>query len=328
MKLPRAPRPDRCRGLLTRRGGRSLGAALVAGTCLFAPGAARAGLDGPPRWPDSAGETEGPPLRRNRPSVRAAEDRAAGAENAFLSGGDGTRRVNQDASQEDQNETTIALGSADPAHPDVPRSMTVAWNDYFTGDGRNTVVGTGWSEDGGASWNSSRYSPATFSGVSTGDPALANDGHGHLVLALLAYGGTPRDGIWTAVSLDGGRSFAEPRQMDTAGDKPFVVAEPVTGVLYLFWQNTGAGSPQAIWFSKSVDGGATWSLRREISDREWRSQNGAIPCVGPGGEIFVLWSDETNRRILFDRSLDGGASFTTPEIVVAPRPTPVSPTNM
>jgi len=221
----------------------------------------------------------------------------------------GNPRVNQDASGAAQNETSIACNLADPLN------LVGAWNDYFAvNPGQNTVIGYGWTLDGGATWHSSRVNFATLaSSQSTGDPALAADSQGNFYLAILAYGG-PDPGILVAKSSDGGATFAEPVRLDDGGDKPYLAVDPANDTIYVVWQNGGsAGS--GIYFSKSTDRGLTYTPREEINSGA-SSGNGAYPAVGPDGEVYVVWGNFGN-RLNFDRSLNSGNSWLPTDVVIA-----------
>ena len=257
---------------------------------------------GIPRPPDR-GE-----LRRTGESVRGRSlaDGLPGA----------NARVNQDASGANQNETSIIVS---PADPDV---VVGAWNDYFVvNSGQNTVIGYGWSVDGGLTWHSSRVDFASLpANQSTGDPALTADSLGNVYLGILAYSGTA-SGILVAKSTDGGASFAEPVRLDDGGDKEFLTVDLANDNVYVVWENS-ASVDQAVYFSKSVDLGATFTARQRISSASG-TNNAAYPAVGPNGEIYVVWTNFST-RLYFDRSLDEGTTWLEPDIVavgdiVAPR---------
>ena len=217
-------------------------------------------------------------------------------------------RVNQDSSGANQNETTIV---ASPANPNV---LVGGWNDYFSvNPGQNTVIGYGWSTDGGLTWQSSRVNFSTLpASQSTGDPALAADSQGNVYLGILAYSGTG-DGILVAKSTDGGQSFAEPVRLDTGGDKEFLAVDLRNDNVYAVWENGGTFG-QTIYFSKTANGGASWTPRVAISG-SGSTGNGAYPAVGPNGEIYVVWCNFGN-RLNFDRSLDEGATWLGTDVVI------------
>jgi len=252
-------------------------------------------------------DAEGPPRPPDRGSLVGLDDAPRGE-----SLGDGlpftNARVNQDASGEPQNETTII---ADPTNA---QRLVGAWNDYFNvNPGQNTVIGYGWTTDGGASWQSSRVNFGTLpASQSTGDPALTADATGIFYLGVLAYSGTA-SGILVARSTDGGVSFQEPVRLDNGGDKEFLTVDPANNNVYVVWENGGTFG-QTIYFSKSTDQGLSYTPRRAISG-SGSTGNGAYPVVGPDGDIYVIWSN-FGSTIYFDRSLDDGVSWLDPDRTV------------
>ena len=99
--------------------------------------------------------------------------------------------------------------------------------------------------------------------------------------------------------------------------------------IYTAWtefDKYGSSSPQdstRILFSRSVDQGNDWSVPVRVSDTggdcidSSRTVEGAVPCVGPNGEIYISWSGPLG--IMFDKSLDGGKTFGK-DIFVASQP--------
>lgn len=213
------------------------------------------------------------------------------------------QKVNQDTSTQNQNETSIAVNPADP------QNAVGAWNDYYVvTSGQNTVIGYGWTSDGGASWQSSRVNfsslPAT---QSTGDPAVTADTQGNFYLGVLAYNGTA-PGILVSKSTDGGATFAEPVRLDNGGDKEYLTVDKRNDAIYVTWENAGSLGNQGIYFSKSTDHGATFSPRQQISTNSGGTNNGSTPSVGPNGEIYVVWSN-FGSTLWLQRSLDGGTTW-------------------
>ena len=102
-------------------------------------------------------------------------------------------------------------------------------------------------------------------------------------------------------------------------------------MIYATWTqynaNFGSTNPAdstEIYFSKSVDTGHTWTPALQIStmggdcSNRSNSVEGAMPCVGPNGEIYVAWAH--NDDILFNRSFDGGNTWLNDEIEVSTSP--------
>lgn len=75
-----------------------------------------------------------------------------------------------------------------------------------------------------------------------------------------------------------------------------------------------------ILFSKSTDRGHSWSqpiqLNKVSGDciDEDNTVEGAVPCVGPNGEVYVAWAGPAGIR--FDRSVDEGQSWLEDDILV------------
>ena len=93
------------------------------------------------------------------------------------------------------------------------------------------------------------------------------------------------------------------------------------GNIYMTWtefDNYGSSSPNdssRIKFSRSVDRGLTWNNAITISDRsgdcidEDNTVEGAVPCVGPNGEVYVSWAGPLG--LMFDKSTNSGLTWGT-----------------
>ena len=132
---------------------------------------------------------------------------------------------------------------------------------------------------------------------------------------------------YVATSTDGGETFVKTADIGLGHflmDKPYMTIDPVSGALYVVWTDFGTHpGPQdvRIFFSASVDHGATFTAPRQISGGasfgSW-----ATADVGPGGEIYATWSAEyyPALRIWFDRSLDGGRTWLSRDVRIADYP--------
>ena len=182
------------------------------------------------------------------------------------------------------------------------------------------------SSDGGATWVQSLLPRGTW-----GDPCVAFDRDGVLLYAHLANLPAPGyfiDRLIVHRSTDGGETWVDSvevgyRPPRAQQDKEWLAADmtpsPFRGSMYMTWTefdrygSAAAGDSSRILFARSIDRGATWSAPVRISDRggncidDDNTVEGAVPAVGPEGQIYVSWSGPSG--IVFDRSTDGGSTW-------------------
>lgn len=191
-----------------------------------------------------------------------------------------------------------------------------------------------YSSDGGATWNQTLVNCPW--GV-WGDPVIGVDTTGAFLFLHLSNPPTPGhwiDRIIAQKSIDGGITWSSGSFMGLNGakaqDKHWIATDWKTNALYVTWTQFDAYGSSApadssmILFSKSTDGGATWSTAKRINklagdciDSD-NTAEGATPAIGPNGEVFVAWSNRNN--IWFDRSLDGGTTWLAEDILVSEQP--------
>lgn len=191
-----------------------------------------------------------------------------------------------------------------------------------------------YSGDGGETW---QQTPVACPWGVWGDPVIGIDTAG--AFYFLHLSNPPAPGSWidriiAQKSTDGGQTWSAGSFMGLNGtraqDKHWIATDWKTNALYVTWtQFDKYGSPSpadssVILFSKSTDGGASWSAARRISklagdclDSDLTAE-GAMPAVGPNGEVFVAWSNRN--KIWFDRSLDGGATWLDEDVFVSDQP--------
>jgi hypothetical protein len=116
-----------------------------------------------------------------------------------------------------------------------------------------------------------------------------------------------------------------------AQDKQWAVVDWTNNNIYVTWtqfDEYGSSNPNdksIIRFSKSADAGETWSEAVKINEVDGdcidsdNTVEGAVPAVGPNGEIYVSWAGPAG--LIFDRSLDQGETWLTQDIFVDPFPT-------
>ena len=215
-----------------------------------------------------------------------------------------------------QIEPSIAINPLNPKHMAAGSVLT----DYY------------YSTNGGKKWKSKTLK-STY-GV-FGDPVLMFDTKGRLYYFHLAsyLKATHLDRIVCQSAkkvckkfTDG--SFPKPNGAKVQ-DKHWTVVDPKTNAIYMTWTQFDAynsSQPEdssLIVFSKSLDQGGTWSDPLVISSfpgdciDDDNTVEGAVPAVGLNGEVYVTWTGP--KGLVFQKSLDGGATWLENEVAIEPQ---------
>ena len=249
-----------------------------------------------------------------------------------------------------QNEPAAAV------NPVQPEKMTAGANDYCA----VPTVGDAWpgfyySADGGASWTNSllpgyatdtsaegRASPLFGLALGAGDPVQAWDRFGNVYYGGIAFNrGKPANGsIWVARYswVAGGtpdyqgttlvsRGTPSPIFLGHFNDKVMIEVDRSTaatsGNVYVCWALfTASGPNNGVYFSRSTDGGRTFSNRTKLSDSVHGNQSCDIG-VGSTGRVWVAWrqfafkpdqGQQQRDAVAYVYSTDGGRSFTKPAV--------------
>lgn len=190
------------------------------------------------------------------------------------------------------------------------------------------------SVDTGRTWT--RHSLSSNHGV-WGDPAIVVDANSNFYFFHLS---NPASGNWIdrivcQKTTDNGETWNDGSYAGLNGtkaqDKQWCAIDRTDNTMYLTWtqfDDYGSSNPldsSIILFSKSTDAGESWSPAQRINrvsgdciDSDLTVE-GAVPCVGPNGEVYVSWAGP--QGIVFDRSLDRGATWLDEDIAVDPMPT-------
>ena len=136
---------------------------------------------------------------------------------------------------------------------------------------------------------------------------------GNDVYVLWNDNATGKFGIFLTKSTDGGTNFGTPvnisKNIGSSSSPQFAVSG---NNVYVVWQAQATGKYQ-ILFAKSTDGGDTFSTPVNISNN---SGDSSFPKILVSeNNIYVVWAftvTTTDFDILFSKSTDGGATFTTP----------------
>ncbi|HEY3172633.1 MAG TPA: sialidase family protein, partial [Thermoanaerobaculia bacterium] len=194
------------------------------------------------------------------------------------------------------------------------------------------------SFDGGATWGGVDLplpKPIGANGTDFGsDPSLAFDTQGNVYYAYIVVffgNGNGINGTAMAVarSSDGGQTYPDVTYFSFQGganhfnDKPIIAVDtnpdsPFRDNVYVAWDAALGGSTSGgLRFARSSDGGATFTVTRVDDPHGQGHLIAADPFVGPNGEVYVAWNDYLANTIGFSRSLDGGATWSTPSIVAS-----------
>ncbi len=113
--------------------------------------------------------------------------------------------------------------------------------------------------------------------------------------------------LYVSQSTDGGGSWTT-KKMDTSSSPPdcsafdcgwaflgaaMTMTSDSTGILYALWNaGSSAKGPERIYFSKSVDGGSTWSAKQDVSTAPAGTHHAfpAITATG-NGDVRIAWMD-------------------------------------
>jgi len=207
------------------------------------------------------------------------------------------------------------------------------------------VSGVFTSRDGGRTWFDQTLPPSP----DWSDATSAECGHIHLADTAIGFG--PNDvvyyidlsypiassttcpnpqagiGLYGAVSHDGGTTWNAPVALrgtvaGTSVDKPWIAVDPNTGEAYVAYTDDNNGS--GIWIQNSTDEGASWSDALELTSGG-RTGLGVELMVDPSGGVDAAWIDSGGGQVLFTRSTDHGATFSTPVVIGTPVTTYSSP---
>ena len=159
----------------------------------------------------------------------------------------------------------------------------------------------------------------SFDGIRVARPARAENG---MIVNVSKDGGN----TWT----DGTAAVNHVNTVTPFEDKPGMVVDNAPGSrnkgnVYLAWTRFdvyGSADPEhrtQIYFTRSTDQGQTFSMPFRISDTGGdcvdsdNTVEGAVPAVGPNGEIYVVWAGPLG--LVMDKSLDGGLTFGKDKVI-------------
>ena len=197
------------------------------------------------------------------------------------------------------------------------------------------------STDGGRTWKTSAH--ANPDKRTQGDDSVNFAGDGMALRAYISFVGIrvarparASSGIFVSTSRDG-LAWSDPvpvidhlNSVEPHEDKPWLCTDhskdsPHKGNVYIAWTKFdvyGSKNPEHkshVFFSRSRDQGKSFSVPHRISDAPGdcldssKTVMGAVPAVGPKGEVYVVWAGP--QGLVFDQSTDGGFTFGADKVI-------------
>jgi hypothetical protein len=249
---------------------------------------------------------------------------------------------------DDNNEPSIAISTVDHdtlvgGSNDYNTPNGDAWCGYYTTHDR----GRTWSEKLIGGYPGGPVNALTgFKGG--GDPVIVCDAGGNFYYAGIAFKRSVNpfnpigfgitagiaNCVFVARSSDNGETFPQVVMVWAAleslvrfNDKEWIAVDPQNGNVYLVWAIFTVMLTARLMFSRSTDGGQSWSRPltiTETSSAEFNVQGAAI-VVDNESAIHVTWMGYGTNTIRYSRSTDQGQSFSTPQDVapLVPIPSPL-----
>ncbi len=208
---------------------------------------------------------------------------------------------------------TIAAGSQNTGYNNERKLVRLSngWMVALLHDTTNSRIYFMVSKDDGNNWNEL----TNISVTSTAETAIASKGT--TIYCLMVYGGnytyntlvkfdaTNISGSYGAVNVDTSQSAFE------AGCS---ISVDSSGVLHAVWSSKRSGGPSSfnIRYSKSTDGGATWSSAVDISADNSSAVKNYYPCIviKPDDNPVIIWNrtaTSTTSYIIKSRSFVNNA---------------------
>jgi hypothetical protein len=240
----------------------------------------------------------------------------------------------------------------DPTNP-----LHLVGGTKFFSDPAHYVFKIGWytSFDGGCAWTAGQVLPGYDDLLLTSDITFAFGAQGEVYAAVLTYDKNRASGIAVSTSHDSGKTFDAPVNVyfdatsNVFSDKPWIAVDltngPRRGALYVVWSYDSGGDCgeenaciQALAFSRSTDGGKTFSPVRQVEGNAPFCTNptpkrpvgstrcdavlGATPVVLPDGTLVVsfayedlLTTGKIPTRLVSLTSRDGGDTWSAPVLI-------------
>jgi len=216
-----------------------------------------------------------------------------------------------------QSELHIAVN---PNNPNIILGGSNAANTAVTYLNQGYYVST----NGGQTWFGSDSLPGKPSGYYRSDPVVDFDLNGNMYFNTLEYSSSAGD-LVTLKSTNNGLTWGNPIAVPNPGideDKNWIAVDktptsPYVNYIYTAYtefQSTGPNYRQ-LEFSRSTDGGVTYSAPINMSGTTGYLHQGVNLAVAPNGNVVAAFTHYptsvlTSSHVTFAKSTDGGLTFT------------------
>ncbi|MCX6165395.1 MAG: T9SS type A sorting domain-containing protein [Ignavibacteriae bacterium] len=216
-----------------------------------------------------------------------------------------------------QNEPSVKFSAK------YPNRVVAAWRDFRTGvSPAIRRIGYSYSTNGGISWAISSLIPILDPNhPKASDPVVVSDLDGNFYVATVSITNSGNLDLLVYKSTDGGVTF--PIYYFVQGgapnleDKEWMVCDlnnssAYKSNLYISWTRFFGGNTPNICVTKSTNGGVNWTTPVQITTTS--NVQGSYPCIGPNGELHVVWAyySGSNININYSKSTNSGTNFITP----------------
>jgi hypothetical protein len=238
-------------------------------------------------------------------------------------------------------------------NPKNPKNIIGQWHqDRWSNGGARGIAGA-FTKDGGQNWTDTTvpYSDCAPGGLAyerASDPWVSFGHDGTAYSSALSFdGSTNRNAVSAASSHDGGKTWGNQQTIvaypnaQFFTDKNSTTADPVhDGVAYTVWDTLisptdnpddhihAAAYTGPAQFSKTIDGGGSWSAPQTIIGTGNRQQTiGNIIVVDPGTDTLYDFTDlivppntpfqgvQSMTEVAFVKSTDQGATWSAPQVI-------------
>jgi hypothetical protein len=214
----------------------------------------------------------------------------------------------------------------------ISNSSNDSVGSFIAIDGTNVFIA--WTDQSRSGPSKILFSKSTDGGQTFSAPQIIGNQQGNSIAPFIATDGTTVFITWTyrvsdnseiffSKSTNGGETFSTPQKISSdssysSGSRIAIDGKNIFLTWFSITWSDGLYKNMEIHFSKSTDGGETFSEPQNISNNEGFSQYPSI--VTDGSNIFVTWSDDSMERsgIFFSKSTDGGQTFSAPQNISNP----------